>query len=89
MPVLSRFYGIIIRMFHFDTDKHKVPHIHIQYGDQSAVVALPSGRVLTGRIKPAKLRLVQAWIEIHREDLMAAWKLAAAGQKVSKIQPLR
>jgi hypothetical protein len=41
------------------------------------------------RIKPAKLRLVQAWIEIHRDDLMADWKLAVEGQKVFKIQPLR
>ena len=89
MPVLSMFYGIIVRMFHFDRDKHKAPHIHAQYGDQNAVIAIPSGRVLGGSLKPAKLRLVQAWIEIHKDDLMADWKLAVEGQKVFKIQPLR
>ena len=89
MPAISMFYGIVIRLFHFDTDKHKAPHIHAQYGEQNAVIAIPSGTVLRGRIKPAKLRLVQAWIEIHREDLMADWKLAVEGRKVFKIQPLR
>jgi len=89
MPVLSMFYGIIVRMFHFDRDKHKAPHIHAQYGEQNAVIAIPSGLVLGGSLKPAKLRLVQAWIEIHKDDLMADWKLAVEGQKVFKIQPLR
>jgi len=83
------FYGIIVRMFYFDTDKHKAPHIHVQYGEQNAVISIPSGEILAGRIKPAKLKLVQAWIEIHRDDLMADWKLAVDGQKVFKIQPLR
>lgn len=83
------FYGIIVRMFYFDTDKHKAPHIHVQYGDQNAVISIPAGIVLNGKIKPAKLRLIQAWIEIHRDDLMADWKLAVDGQKVFKIQPLR
>jgi len=83
------FYGIIIRMFHFDTDKHKAPHIHAQYGEQTAVIAIPSGVVLGGRIKPAKLKLIHAWIELHRDDLMADWKLSVEGQKVFKIQPLR
>ncbi|MCX5784245.1 MAG: DUF4160 domain-containing protein [Elusimicrobia bacterium] len=89
MPVLSMFYGIIVRMFHFDRDKHKAPHIHAQYGDQNVVIAIPSGLVLGGSLKAAKLRLVQAWIEIHKDDLMADWKLAVEGQKVFKIQPLR
>ena len=89
MPILSMFYGIIVRMFHFDTDKHHSPHIHVQYGDQNAVISIPGGVVLAGSIKPAKLRLVHAWIEIHRDDLMADWKLAVEGQKVFKIEPLR
>jgi len=39
MPVISMFYGIIIRMFYFDTTKHKAPHIHVQYSEESAVLA--------------------------------------------------
>ena len=53
------------------------------------MIAIPGGTVLNGKIKPAKMKLVQAWIEIHQDDLMADWKLAAEGQKVFKIEPLR
>ena len=89
MPVISMFYGIIIRMFYFDTDRHKAPHIHAQYGDQDAVIALPDGAVLEGELKSAKMKLVQAWLEIHREELVANWQLAVEGQPVFKIEPLR
>lgn len=89
MPVISMFYGVIVRMFHFDNAKHKSPHIHVQYGDQHVVIKIPNGYVLEGKLKSAKLKLVQAWIEIHQDDLMADWKLAVEGQKVFKIQPLR
>ncbi|MBI1869691.1 MAG: DUF4160 domain-containing protein [Chlamydiae bacterium] len=89
MPIISMFYGVIVRMFHFDAQRHKAPHIHVQYGEQYAVIAIPSGNVLEGKIKAAKLKLVQAWIEIHRDSIMADWKLAVEGQKVFKINPLR
>ena len=89
MPIVSMFYGIIVRMFHFDTARHKVAHIHVQYAEQQAVISIPSGVVLGGKIKPTKLKLVQAWIEIHKDELMADWKLATEGQKVFKIEPLR
>ena len=89
MPVISMFYGIIVRMFHFDNAKHKAAHIHVQYGEQSAVISIPNGNLLEGKMKSAKLKLVQAWIEIHHDELMADWKLAVEGQKVFKIDPLR
>ena len=53
------------------------------------MVAIDDGAVLGGGLPPAKMKLVQAWIEIHREDLLADWKLAAAGEPVFKIDPLR
>jgi len=45
--------------------------------------------VLEGKIKASKLKLVQAWIEIHQEELLANWVLATSGQKVFKIEPLK
>jgi hypothetical protein len=89
MPIISMFYGIIVRMFYFDNDRHKSPHIHVQYGGQSTVIRIPDGRILEGNLKPSKLRLAHAWIEIHREELMADWRLAVEGQKVFRIVPLR
>ena len=89
MPVISMFYGVIVRMFYFDSARHKAPHIHVQWDGQRAVMRIQDGKVLDGKIKPSKLKLVQAWIEIHREDIMADWKLAMEGQPVFKIEPLR
>ena len=66
-----------------------MPHIHVKYQDEEAVVAIPEGEVLEGTLKANKLRLVQAWIEIHREELMADWELASQGESIFKIDPLK
>jgi len=89
MPVISMFYGVIVLMYYFDNKKHRQPHIHVQYSDEEAVVSIPDGTVLEGTLKSAKLKLVQAWIEIHQEELMADWRLAVNGQSVFKIDPLK
>lgn len=89
MPVISMFYGVIVMMYYFDNRRHHEPHIHIKYGDKEAVVSIPDGEIIEGAIRANKMKLVQAWIEIHREDLMADWELAINGQEVFKIQPLR
>jgi hypothetical protein len=83
------FYGIIILMYYFDNKRHHRPHIHAQYSDEEAVVSIDDAEVLEGGIPRAKLRLVQAWIEIHREELLANWKLAIQGQQVYRIDPLK
>ena len=89
MPVISMFYGVIVLMYYFDNKKHRQPHIHVQYSDEEAVISIPDGTVLEGALKSAKLKLVQAWIEIHHEELMADWRLAVNGQAVFKIDPLK
>ena len=89
MPVISLFFGIVVSMYFLDNKQHKVPHIHVRYQDDEAVYSIPEGELLSGAIPPAKARLVQAWIEIHREDLLADWELAVSGQQPHKIEPLR
>ena len=83
------FYGIIISLYFFDTGKHKRPHIHARYQGEEAVISIPDGELIDGGIQPRKMKLVQAWIEIHREELVADWELAANGQEVFKIDPLK
>ncbi len=53
------------------------------------VISIPDGQVLEGKLKPNKLKLVQAWVEIHKEDLLADWQLAVNGQQIFPIEPLR
>lgn len=89
MAVISMFYGIIISIYFFDNKRHKMPHIHVNYQEDEAVFSIPEGEMIEGNIKKSKKRLVQAWIEIHQEDLMADWELAVNGQEVFKIDPLK
>jgi hypothetical protein len=88
MPAISIFYGIIIRMFFMDTDKHNAPHIHADYQGQVAVYSIPDGLILAGELPPNKHKLVVAWIEIHQEDLIANWNLAVNGKKPFPIKGL-
>jgi hypothetical protein len=89
MPVISMFYGIVVLMYYFDNKKHRQPHVHVQYSGDEAVISIPDGTVLEGTFRTAKLKLVQAWIEIHQEELMKDWNRAVSGQSVFKIEPLR
>ncbi len=83
------FYGILILMYFYDDKKHKMPHIHADYCEYSASIAIEDGKILSGSLPSGKMKLVQAWIEIHKEDLLANWKLAVAGEPIFKIAPLR
>jgi hypothetical protein len=89
MPVISMFYGIIIRMFYYDNKEHNLPHIHVEYADHKAVVSITEGILLAGNFPKDKLKLVVAWIEIHKDALMADWKLAIEGSNVFKIEGLK
>ena len=89
MAVIAMFYGIIISLYFMDRDKHKRPHLHARYQEQEAVLSIPTGARLAGSLPGNKMKLVQAWIEIHQEELLADWELASQGQPVFKIEPLR
>jgi len=89
MPVISMFYGIIIAMYYLDTKQHNYPHIHAKYGEMEAVVRIPDGLLIEGSLPSAKMKLLTAWIEIHQEELMANWQLAALGNEVFRIDPLK
>lgn len=89
MPAISMFYGIVIYLYFFDDERHKLPHIHARYQGQQASFSIRDGAMLSGEIAPGKARLVQAWIEIHREELMADWELAVNGQTPFTIDPLK
>ena len=89
MPVVSMFYGIIVSLYFADNKQHHTPHIHAKYQEQEAVVSIADGELLEGRLPPAKMRLLSAWVEIHKDELMADWQLAVSGQQPYKIDPLR
>jgi hypothetical protein len=89
MPTISIFYGIQVLMYFFDNEKHKLPHIHAEYQDFDASFSIEDGSLLAGRFPPKQTKILQAWIEIHKEDLLIDWKLAIEGKEPLKIEPLR
>jgi desulfoferrodoxin (superoxide reductase-like protein) len=88
MPTISMFYGILIRMFFMDIEKHHVPHIHAEYQGETAVYSIIDGKLLAGKLTPKKQKLVVAWIEIHHDDLLADWELAVNGKNPFPIRGL-
>ncbi len=88
MPTISFFYGILIRMFFRDMERHHLPHIHAEYQGSLAVFAIESGEILSGELPRKQTRLVEAWIEIHKEELLANWKLASNGESIFSIKGL-
>ncbi len=89
MPSISMFYGIIIYLYFKDNKQHKKPHIHAKYQEDEVIVAIPNGEILDGNIPSPKMKLLQAWIELHKDELIADWELAVSGQQPYKIDPLR
>lgn len=89
MPTISMFYGLVVSMYALDTDRHHSPHIHIRYNEYRVVVRIPDGGVLDGSLPIKQMKLVQAWVAIHQDELNADWLLASEGQTPIKIDPLR
>ena len=88
MPVLSLFYGIIIRMYSEPNGKHNTPHIHAEYQGKEATFDF-DGNMLDGEFPTKQKKMVIAWIAIHEDDLRANWELLQDGQQHFKIQPLQ
>ncbi len=89
MAIISMFYGIIVSLYFFDNRRHHVPHIHVKYQEEEAIISIPEGTLIEGTLKSNKMKLVQAWIEIHQEELLANWELAMKGENIFKIEPLK
>ena len=89
MAVLAMFYGIIVSMYYLDNRRHHLPHIHVKYQGQESVLSIPDGEILEGELRRNKMKLVQAWVEIHQDELMADWELASQGEAIFRIDPLK
>jgi len=89
MPTISMFYGIIVAMFFEISQKHHLPHIHARYQGSKASIAIDDGSLLAGNLPPRQLRMVQVWVDLHRDELLANWELTQEGVEPFRIDPLR
>ena len=86
---LARFYGIVIAVFFRELGQHNRPHVHAQYAEHAASIAIVDGEVLAGGLPRPALRLVREWLDLRREEAAAAWEAACEGRRPGKIRPLR
>ena len=89
MPELSRFYGIIIRMFSEPSERHNLAHFHAYYQEYVAVFSVSPVALVAGLMPQRQQRLVEAWAELHGEELLADWRLLQEGKRPSPITPLQ
>jgi hypothetical protein len=89
MPTISMFYGIIVSMFFEIKEKHHLPHIHVRYKGYKASVSIEDATLLAGELRIRQLRMVQVWVDLHREELPAHWELAKEGIEPFRIEPLK
>ncbi len=85
MPELSRFYGIVIKMYF---DDHNPPHFHAYYSGEEAIFEIHTLAVISGRLPARALGLVAEWVSLHRTELLAAWDKAKDLEAPGKIEPL-
>ncbi len=88
MPELSRFFGIIIRMYMEAGGPHHLPHFHAYYQDEATVVGLDPIEVVAGTLPRRQRRLVEAWAELHQDELLADWQRLQDGLPPLPITPL-
>jgi hypothetical protein len=88
MPELSRFFGIIIRMYMEAGGPHHLPHFHAYYAEDVAVFSLDPIDLIAGSLPRRQRRLVEAWAELHQAELLDDWQLLQAGRAPLPIDPL-
>lgn len=85
MPEISRFYGIVIRMYFAD---HDPPHFHAQYGEHEVLIDIRTNAILAGQLPKRALGLVSEWATLHQNELMADWERARVHETLVPIDPL-
>jgi Domain of unknown function (DUF4160) len=89
MPEISRFFGIIIRMYVEAGEAHHRPHFHAYYQEHVGIYGIELIERIAGSLPTRQERLVLAWAELHREELSRNWQVLQQGQPPGKIDPLK
>jgi len=89
VPELSRFFGIIIRMYFEAMEAHHTPHFHAYYQEEVAVYQIDPVVLLAGSLPKRQQRLVEAWVELHQHELLQDWERLQSGNTPLPIAPLK
>ena len=88
MPEISRFFGIIISMYWEIDEVHSLPHFHVRFQEYQASYSITPVAQLAGALPRRQQRLVEAWAEIHRQELEENWRRLQQGRPPAKIKGL-
>lgn len=88
MPIISQFYGITIRMYLKEGERHHKKHIHISYNEYNAIYDI-EGKIIEGDLPKKQKKMIEAWIAIHEKELKELWNLSQQGKGYFKINPLK
>lgn len=86
MPEVSRFFGIVIKMYF---DDHQPPHFHAEYGSDECLIDIRNLSVFAGRLPPRAMGLVVEWAVLRREELLENWRRLHSEEASQKIDPLQ
>lgn len=86
MPEISRFFGIVIKMFYAD---HRPPHFHAQYGEYEVLLDIQTLGIVGGYLPPRAMGLVMEWASLHQKELLTLWKRAEELKPLGQIEPLK
>ncbi len=89
VPELSRFFGIIIRMFAEVGAQHHIPHFHAYYQEEVGIFSVDPVEIIAGSLPRRQKRLVEAWAELHQNELVADWETLEQGRTPLPIEPLK
>ena len=84
MPEVSRFYGIVVKMFF---DDHNPPHFHVEYQDYEALIHINGGNI-KGEMPRRALKLIYEWLDEHKYELLENWERSKEHKKLNNIKPL-
>lgn len=85
MPEISRFYGIVIKVFHND---HQLPHFHAEHGGDQMIVDIETLGVIAGKLRPRATGLVMEWASQHQDELRHVWEQAGNQEPLDHVDPL-
>ncbi len=89
MPEVSRFFGIVVTMYWEAGAAHMAPHFHVRYEDYRASYGIDPVVQLAGALPRRQQRLIEAWAELHQEELLANWELAQQNRMLRRITGLK
>ena len=87
MPIISLFYGITIKMYFNDNERHHAPHFHAKYAEHEASFDL-DGNLLAGEFPPKQSKYIDVWADIHKSELLRLWELMQTTDEYFKIKGL-